>query len=187
MKRHHHQLNRREFLKTTAQAAAAVPLLAYAGEAELRRGSRISYFYNGEIHVNEIGKPESKPLTTDHQDFKPSWSKTGDMLVCFRRLKDDPNVVNWKTAIFIINVDGSGFHTLSDGTHTDFNPTWTRDGKNTPIWNRKNEKTGGFLVMQSKVGGKPGEEVAITDERFQSCRPITSISCSSTAPRDCSK
>ena len=37
--------------------------------------------------------------------------------------------------------------------HANFNPTWTRDGLNTPIWNRKNDKTGGFLVMQSKVGG----------------------------------
>ena len=42
------------------------------------------------------------------------------MLVCFRRLKDDPVTVNWKTAIFVINADGTGFHTLSDGTHTDF-------------------------------------------------------------------
>ena len=64
-------------------------------------------------------------------------------------------------------MDGTGFHTLSDGTHTDFNPTWTRDGLNTPIWNRKNEQDGrGFIVMQSKVGGKPGEEVALTDEQF---------------------
>jgi hypothetical protein len=63
-------------------------------------------------------------------------------------------------------VDGSGFHLLTDGTRTDFNPTWTRDGKNTPLWNRKNDKTGGFIVMQGKVGGKPGDEVAITDERF---------------------
>jgi hypothetical protein len=63
-------------------------------------------------------------------------------------------------------VDGTGFHQLSDGTHTDFNPTWTRDGLNTPIWNRKNPNTGGFYVMQGKVGGKPGEEVSITDESF---------------------
>src|SRR5262249_7217397 len=87
-------------------------------------------------------------------------------LVCFRRLKDDPVTVNWKSAIFIINADGSGFHTLSDGRRTDFNPTWTRDGKNTPIWSRKNEKNGGFHVMQSKVGGQPGEEIALTDEGF---------------------
>jgi len=166
MKTHNDQLSRREFLKRVAQATVAVPFLAHAGEAGRPRASRISYFFNGEIHVNEVGKPEGKPLTTGHMDFKPSWSKTGNMLVCFRRTKDDPVTVNWKSAIFVINVDGTGFHQLSDGTRTDFNPTWTRDGLNTPIWNRKNEENGGFHVMQSKVGGKPGEEVAITDESF---------------------
>lgn len=163
-------LSRREFLKTVAQVTAAAPFLAYTGEAAPPRASRISYYCNGKIYVSEAGKPEGKPLISPpvkgQEDFKPSWSKTGNHLVCFRRLKNDPVTVNWKTAIFIINVDGSGFHTLSDGTHTDFNPTWTRDGKNTPIWNRKNEKGGGFIVMQSKVGGKPGEEVAITDDGF---------------------
>lgn len=105
-------------------------------------------------------------------DFKPSWSKTGNMLVCFRRTKDDPVTVHWKTAIFVINVDGTGFHQLSDGTRTDFNPTWTRDGKNTPIWNRKNDNTGGFHVMQGKVGDKPGEEVAITDDSHHTWAPF---------------
>ena len=129
-------------------------------------GYRGSYFMNGEIHVNTYGTPEGKPLTSGHQDFKPSWSKTGDMLVFFRRLKNDPVVTNWKTAIHIINVDGTGLHALTDGTHTDFNQTWTRDGTNTPIWNRKNPATGGFYVMKSKVGAKPGQEVALTDKRY---------------------
>jgi hypothetical protein len=128
-------------------------------------GYRGSYFVNGEIHVNTYGTPEGKPLTTGHWDFKPSWSKTGDMLVFFRRLKNDPVTVNWKTAIFITNVDGTGLHQLTDGTHTDFNQTWTRDGTNTPIWNRKNPETGRFFVMRSKVGNEPGQEVALTDKR----------------------
>ena len=111
---------------------------------------------------------------TDRQGNAVSWataggcgfrgsrnSKTGDMLVFFRRLKNDPVVTNWKTAIHIIKVDGTGLHPLSDGTHTDFNQTWTRDGTNKPIWNRKNPETGSFYVMQSKVGAKPGEEVVI--------------------------
>jgi Tol biopolymer transport system component len=177
MKTNRETLRRREFLKKTSQALAATaacaavgsavaPVLARGGDAERARRSRISYYCNGEIYVTEVGKPEGKPLTTGHWDFKPSWSKTGDMLVCFRRLKNDPDTLKWKTAIFVINVDGTGFHTLSDGTHTDFNPTWTRNGKNTPLWNRKNDATGGFHVMQSNVGGKPGEEVAITDESF---------------------
>src|SRR5210317_1741831 len=129
-------------------------------------GYRGSYFMNGEIHVNIYGTPEGKPLTSGHQDFKPSWSKTGDMLVFFRRLKDDPVVTNWKTAIHIINVDGTGLHALSNGTHTDFNQTWTRDGTNTPIWNRKHPEKVSFQVMASKVGNKPGQEVALTDKSY---------------------
>ena len=127
---------------------------------------RGSYFVNGEIHVNTYGSPEGKPLTTGHKDFKPSWSKTGDMLVFFRRLKHHPVTVNWITQICVINADGTGFHTLTDGTHTDFNQTWTRDGLNTPIWNRKNPETGSFHVMQGKVGNKPGQEIALTDKGY---------------------
>jgi hypothetical protein len=177
MNRHGKHLARRDFLqettRTTALAAACIgtgsalaPHVAWASRTTPSSGRRISYFRNGEIHINEPGKPEGKPITTGYMDFKPSWSKTGDMLVCFRRTKDDPVTANWKSAIFVINIDGTGFHQLSDGTRTDFNPTWTRDGLNTPIWNRKNDKTGGYCVMQSKVGGKPGIEIALTDERF---------------------
>ena len=146
---------------------ASISLLAEDGaEATNIEGFRGAYFVGGEIHVNVFGVPERKPLTTGHWDFKPSWSKTDDMLVFFRRLKSDPDVSKWKTAIHIINVDGTGLHQLSDGTHTDFNQTWTRDGTNTPIWNRKNPKTGGYCVMASKVGARPGDEIALTDNRY---------------------
>ncbi len=133
------------------------------GEPVRLRGS---YYVDGEIHVGVYGDPEGKPLTTGHWDFKPSWSKTGDMLVFFRRVKNDPDVSKWKTAIHIINADGSGLHQLTDGTHTDFNQTWTRDGTNTPIWNRKNPETGGYQVMASKVGAKPGDEYPLTPKAY---------------------
>jgi len=133
-------------------------------------GIRCSYFCNGRIYVGILGTPDGKPITEppvkSWEDFKPSWSKTGDMLVFFRRVKNDPNVINWKTKICIIKSDGTGFHELTDGTTTNFNQTWTRDGTNTPIWNRKNPKTGGFIIMKSKVGAKPGQETPITDPRY---------------------
>jgi Tol biopolymer transport system component len=163
------RLGRREFLTraaATGLGAVAAPHLVRADESALARDGRISYCVNGEIHVNVLGRPEGTPLTTGHMDFKPSWSKTGDMLVCFRRTKDDPVTVNWKSAIFIIKVDGTGFHQLTDGTRTDFNPTWTRDGRTAPLWNRKNDRTGGFFVVQGRVGGKPGQEEVLTDESF---------------------
>ncbi len=154
-----------------------------AAEEVKGTGYRGSYFMNGEIHVNEYGTPEGKPLTSGHQDFKPSWSKTGDMLVFFRRLKNDPVVTNWKTAIHIINVDGTGLHPLSDGTHTDFNQTWTRDGTNTPIWNRKHPEKG-QLPSDGEQGGqqaRPGDRADRQElpylglhlsDRRQNSRPV---------------
>ena len=155
-------MHRRNFL-LSAGGWALAPLVFGAAPSPGPR-SRISFYRDGEIHVGLPGEA-SQALTTGHWDFKPSWSRTGDRLVCFRRLKDDPDTMKWLTAIFIIGADGQGFHLLSDGTHTDFNPTWTRDGTNTPVWNRRNRATGGFYVMRGKLGGKPGEETAVTDPR----------------------
>jgi Tol biopolymer transport system component len=98
--------------------------------------------------------------------MKPSWSKTDDMLVFFRVTQFAREVPDWKTAICVINTDGTGFHKLSDGTHTDFNPTWTRDGSNLPIFNRQNRKTRGYVVMQSNVRNRSCDEVAISDTRY---------------------
>jgi len=173
----HDHLGRREFLARASQATAGLGVTAglaslaasrpvLADEVKPKAGPRISYFRNGEIHVNVVGSAETTPLTTGHMDFKPSWSKTGDKLVFFRRYKDDPVTVNWLSAICIINVDGTGFHQLTDATVANFNPTWTRDGQNTPIWSRKNPETGSFYVMQGKIGGQPGEEVALTDRAY---------------------
>lgn len=146
-------------------------LLAFtllAATAAAQEGPRASYYKDGEIHITVLGQPETKPITSGHWDFKPSWSITGDHLVFFRRLQDDPEVNNWITAMCLINTDGSGFHQLSDGTFTDFNPTWTRDGTNTPVWNRKNAGKGSYYIMASKIGGQPGEEVQLTDRSYHS-------------------
>ena len=153
-----------ERIKATRSAIAS--LLRTSDSVVASTRYRGAYFKNGEIHVNWYGAPEGKPLTSGHQDFKPSWSKTGNMLVFFRRLKDDPEVTNWLTQIHIINVDGTGLHPLTDGTYTDFNQTWTRDGTNTPIWNRKHPENVSFYVMASKVGNKPGQEIALTDKIY---------------------
>src|SRR5579871_5669941 len=109
------QIERRQFLTKAAQAtvgaaasvglgAAVAPLMTLASETSRSPASRISYCCNGEIFVNEPGKPEGEPLTTGYTDFKPSWSKTNDMLICFRRTKDDPVTANWKSAIFVIKI-----------------------------------------------------------------------------------
>lgn len=133
-----------------------------------QQAPRASYSKDGEFHITVLGKPEAQPITSGHWDFKPSWSVTGDHLVFFRRLKDDPDVNNWITALCVIRTDGSGFHQLSNGTFTDFNPTWTRDGTNTPVWNRKVPGKVSYCIMAGKIGGKPGEEVPLTDKAHHS-------------------
>lgn len=157
---HRHQLYR------AIQFAFLFTFFQCMRTAHAEEDHRSSYYKDGEIHINVLGTPEEEPLTSGHWDFKPSWSKTDDMLVFFRRLVNDKEVSNWKTAICIINIDGSGFHLLTDGTHTDFNQTWTRDGTNTPIWNRKHPNKNSYQVMASKIGGKPGEEVALTHDNY---------------------
>lgn len=64
---------------------------------------RASYYKAGEIHITVLGQPEGKAITTGHWDFKPSWSITGDHLVFFRRLKNDPLVSIWISQLCIIN------------------------------------------------------------------------------------
>lgn len=159
---------RRQFLRKSAQLSVSLATVSSPvfGAELASPGSRISYYRDGEIYVTQVGKPEGKPLTTGYWDFKPSWSVTDNMLVCFRRLKDDPVTEKWKTAIFTMNADGSGQHFLTDGSRTDFNPTWTRDGRNMPVWSRRNEKTGGYHVLTSKIGDKPGNELVLTDQRY---------------------
>jgi Tol biopolymer transport system component len=154
-------------MKRTYQACIALAVVILAASSADAGKHRGSYAVNGELHVNVFGTPEGKPITTGHQDMKPSWSKEGNMLVFFRVIKFANAIPDWRTAICVVNTDGTGFHQLSDGTHTDFNPTWTRDGSNVAIWNRQS------VVMQSRPGAKPGGEYAVSDPK----RPTTPFTC----------
>lgn len=124
-----------------------------------------AYAKNGELYVNTFGTPEGKPLTTGHHDMKPSWSKTSSALVFFRLIKAAKEVPDWITAICTIKTDGTGFRQLTDGTHTDFNPTWTRDGKNLILLNRQNKVTRGYVVMFTQSDARAGDEYAVSDSR----------------------
>lgn len=160
------------FLHRLGFVLACIALTAAAEASDDDTDYRFSYYANGRICVDTLAELDGKrPITVPPgkgwEDFKPSWSKTGDMLIFFRRIQNDPVVTNWKTQIHIINIDGTGLHRLTaDGEHTDFNPTWTRDGSNTPIWNRKHPEKVSYQVMAGKVGGKPGEETALTDASY---------------------
>jgi Tol biopolymer transport system component len=135
-------------------------------ERTRRTPYRGSYTLNGQIHVNRFGNRESKPITRGFKDYKPSWSKTGDLLVFFRKIKDDPEIAKWKTAIHVIKTSGKGLTRLTDGTHTDFNPTWTRDGQGRVVWNRKRPGRNSYCVMTTRRTNQPGQERTVTDPAF---------------------
>ena len=143
--------------------AAVMPITTCLGEEVTPTEHRGSYALNGRIYVGRFGHPDGEPLTDGPLDMKPSWSKEGDLLVFFRVTKYTQHIPDWKTAICVVKADGTGFRKLTDGTHKDFNPTWTRDGSNLAVLNRKQPKGGGYVVMLANPGGEPGEEHAVSD------------------------
>ncbi len=113
---------------------------------------------------------DSIELTQGNYDFKPSWSKTGSMLTFFRLIKYGSAFHMWKTKLCVINVDGSGFRELSDGSYADFNPTWTRDGTNMVLFNRyaKDDPSNNLIYMISPTGDI-GDEILLShpDHSFE--------------------
>lgn len=162
-------------IRTFVQPLLAIMLLVALGTAITSTANagekyKFSYYANGRLCVDTIGnldgkRPITEPPVKSWEDFKPSWSKTGNRLVFFRRVKNDKVTVNWKTVLCTIKSDGTDREELTDDKHTNFNPTWTRDGKNNPIWNRKQPK-GNFAIIRSKVGNKPEQLDVLTDPRY---------------------
>ncbi len=122
-----------------------------------------AYIVNDELYVNTFGLPEEKPLTKDYYDFKPSWSKTGNKIVFFRGFDISTPLPNWKTAICIINTDGSGFKQLTEGSYLDCNPTWSRDGSNTIVFSRWVKNDYVFKIYFTATESEPGDEVPVSD------------------------
>jgi len=110
-------------MKGEQMTVLAVGVLAAAcivSEADGQSDYRFSYYGNGRICVDELSEIDGRdpimvPPERGWEDFKPSWSKTGDMLVFFRRVKNDPVVVKWKTVLCIVK--GRLFlYKLADGS-----------------------------------------------------------------------
>lgn len=96
---------------------------------------------NLQISINQQNQ-QKRTVTSGHQDFKPSWSLTGERLTFFRLVSKGRGFHTWRTKICVVNIDGSGFRELTSGEYPDFNPTWTRDGSNKIIFNRHAREPG---------------------------------------------
>ena len=54
-------------------------------------------------------------LTQGHDDYKPSWSRSGALITFFRTQSYGSTFAQWKTKLCVIGADGTGFRELSDG------------------------------------------------------------------------
>jgi hypothetical protein len=107
------------------EGSASIPMggARWAGSVNLDIGV---YSWTGQL----------KLLTTNGNDFKPSWSRDGSMLTFFRAYRYGTGFGEWRSSICVINADGTGFRELTGHDIANFNPTWTRDGTDRIIFNR---------------------------------------------------
>ena len=121
------------------------------------------YSVEGDLHINTFGTPEQRPITSGHQDMKPSWSTTGNRIVFFRVTRFAFRIARWKTAICVINSDGTGFRQLTDGSHSDFNPTWTRDGTDRIVFSRYYSQEKRSEIYVTTADAKRDDEQLVSD------------------------
>ena len=112
-----------------------------------------------------INQQDAAPitLTSGHLDYKPTWSQTGDMLTFFRFVSKGRGFHTWRTQICVVNIDGTGLRELTNSDFPHFNPTWTRDGSNQIIFNRRSTERGWknqiFIIPPD---GKVGDEQLVS-------------------------
>jgi Tol biopolymer transport system component len=120
-----------------------------------------------QITVNETDGTKHF-LTSSHDDFKPSWSKTGSLLTFFRALQYGATFDRWKTRLAVIDADGNNYRELTNGLFADFNPTWTRDGSNRILFNRY-AACGADCndIYWIDPNGSPGDEQRLSAYRYE--------------------
>ena len=103
---------------------------------------------------------------TDHNDYKPVISPDGAKIAFFRTYQEDPSFFLWRSSICVMDIDGSNFHEITDHTHMNTEPYWTRDGSDRVTWSRMvhpdNGKQGTYAFW-SKHDADPGREQCLSD------------------------
>lgn len=120
----------------TVLAATASDL--HADEPAFQAPSEL-IFSHGRFNITTRREGTEKVLTHTNRDFKPISSPDGKHAVFFRVMTyGDGRFETWRTAICVINTDGTGFRQLTEGDYADYNPTFMRDGSNRIVFNRYN-------------------------------------------------
>lgn len=153
-------------MRTLAPLLLAAPLAcAAAGSShapELEPPAR--WAASKGLRITVFSPDGEKTLTGGHHDWKPVWNLAGDRLAFFRTTADAGPFIFWRAALMVARADGGGDRQLTDGTHRDFNPTWTRDGTERILFNRYgvDEEPDRCEVWSIAPDGAPGSEVRLS-------------------------
>jgi hypothetical protein len=116
-----------------------------AKPAEATRDPRLAAtlplcFSHTRFNISTMIDGKVRVLTDSNRDFKPVSSLDGKTLVFFRvQTYGDGSFETWRTAIYVVNLDGSGLRQLTSGEFADYNPTFLRDGTNRIAFSRYNQ------------------------------------------------
>jgi Tol biopolymer transport system component len=142
---------------------SAQPGATRAEEPEFRAPTRLAFSHDRfNIATSRDGSPAV--LTRGNRDFKPISSSDGKVLVFFRvQTYGDGSFETWRTAICVVNLDGTGFRQLTSGRFADYNPTFLRDGTNRIAFNRYNRTGKGHSeIFLTTVDAEPGSEQRVS-------------------------
>ncbi|MBD3648820.1 MAG: hypothetical protein HUJ31_15530 [Pseudomonadales bacterium] len=94
-------------------------------------------------------------------DYKPCISPDGSKILFFRTYQEDPSFFKWRSAICVMNIDGSDLHEVTAHDYMNTEPYWMRDGSDRVVFNRMIENDDGpvgTFVYWSAWDGEPGDE-----------------------------
>ena len=118
------------------------------------------------------GKSSEVTFLTNSQynDYKPVISPDGNYIAFFRAFSEGSDFFRWKTAIFVMDIDGSNLRQLTDDTYMNTEPYWARDGSNRITWNRMIHSslgTKGTYVYETDIDASPGDERQISSTNWE--------------------
>jgi Tol biopolymer transport system component len=121
-------------------------------------------FSHGRFNITLVHDGTLKVLTHTDRDFKPVSSPDGQLAVFFRvAAYGDGSFETWRTAICVINTDGTGFRQLTAGKYADYNPTFLRDGTNRIVFNRYARKARGISeILITTPTAEPASEQTVS-------------------------
>jgi hypothetical protein len=105
-----------------------------------------------------------------HNDYKPVISRDGKKIAFFRAYQEDADFFLWKSAICVMNVDGSDLRELTDHEHMNTEPYWTRDGSNRITWTRMTHSSKGqqgTYPYWTAEDAEPGDEQQISATNWE--------------------